>query len=103
VGGTGANDTALQRYDPSADRWSVLAALSTRRDHVAAVVLGGKIYALGGRLGAGSAFNSVEIYDPEANTWSPGVPMQDTRAGFGAVVIDGEIYVCGGEVLVMPY
>jgi N-acetylneuraminic acid mutarotase len=65
-------------------------------------VLDGKIVALGGRLGVGSAFNSVESYDPSTDSWTAGTAMQDTRAGFAAVVIDGRIYVAGGEVLVQP-
>jgi N-acetylneuraminic acid mutarotase len=82
------------------DKWVELAALSGRRDQVAAVVLDGKI-AVGS--GVGPAFNSVETYDPASDSWIPGTEMQDTRAGFAAVAIDGRIYVAGGEVLVAPY
>jgi Kelch motif len=57
--------------------------MSITRDHVAAVALNGKIYALGGRPGAGAVYATVEIYDPAANKWSPGVDMQEGRSGFG--------------------
>jgi N-acetylneuraminic acid mutarotase len=105
VGGTGPNDLELQRYDATDDAWEARAPLSVTRDHVAAVVLGGKIYALAGRLlsGPGAPYTSVEIYDPATNTWTPGVDMQDSRSGFAAAVIGGQIYVAGGEVLEVPF
>jgi N-acetylneuraminic acid mutarotase len=102
VGGQGTDDTALQRYDPAADKWTRLAPLSMRRDHTVAVALEGKIWALGGRLGVGSAFDTVEVYDPATDTWSAGPSMLDTRSGFGAAVIDGRIYAAGGEILIQP-
>jgi hypothetical protein len=61
------------------------------------------VWALGGRLGAGTAFDSVEIYDPKTKAWSAGPKMQDTHSGFGAAVVDGHIYAAGGEILVQPY
>ena len=103
IGGQGASDTIPQRYDPAKDEWSELPPLSTKRDHTVAVALEGKVWALGGRLGPGTAFDSVEIYDPAANSWSAGPPMKDTRSGFGAAVVDGRIYAAGGEILVQPY
>jgi hypothetical protein len=70
---------------------------------VAAVVLDGKIYALAGRMGVGSAYTSMEVYDPAMDAWSPGPDMTDSRAGFAAAAIDGRIYVAGGEVLIPPF
>jgi N-acetylneuraminic acid mutarotase len=102
IGGTGPADTVLQRYNRLSGEWSEGAELSVTRDHVAAVVRDGKIYALGGRAGLGVMHTSVEIYDPVANTWTPGTAMQESRSGFGAAVIGGQIYVAGGEVLELP-
>jgi len=50
IGGMGTSGTgSLLRYDPLQDSWEQLAPLLQRREHTAAVVLNGKIYALAGR------------------------------------------------------
>jgi N-acetylneuraminic acid mutarotase len=73
--------------------------LNQAREHVSAVALASKIYALGGRWSGTGELTSVEIYDPATDTWTMGTPMQIARAGFGAAVVGGKIVVVGGEVL----
>jgi non-specific serine/threonine protein kinase len=98
VGGTTFKAGAVLptwKYEPESDTWQDVAALQERREHLTAVVLNGKIYALGGRWI--QDLNSVEIYDPASDRWTFGPPMEVARAGFGATVLDGKIYVAGGE------
>ena len=48
-------------------------------DECAAVVVKGKIYAIGGYNGGGN-LNSVEVFDPETNKWTPGPEMSTDRS-----------------------
>ena len=82
-------------YDPATRRWAAAAALPRAEGSPAAVVLGGRIYAIGGRSGF-SDFGSVYVYDPAADTWSSGPPIPP-RGTAGAAVYRGAIYVFGGE------
>lgn len=77
--------------------------MPTPRNHTAAGVVNGKIYVIGGRIGAAfiaasSNLNNVEAYDPATDTWSgPLSKMPTARSGLCAGVHDGRIYVAGGE------
>ena len=62
-------------------------------------VLGGKLYAVGGRWGDGGNLAAVEIYDPVAGTWTRGPDLPTPRSGLTAGVLDGQIHVTGGESL----
>ncbi len=95
VGGTPGG--GLQAYDPSNDSWEILPAPVEFREHLAAVVFEGEIWAIGGRR-PGLIHDSVEIFDVESGTWRPGPALLNRRSGFGAAVIDGLIFVAGGEV-----
>ena len=61
----------------------------------AAVVLGGRIYAIGGRSGFDD-YGDTFVYDPSSNSWSRG-PHLPPRGTAGAAVWHGSIYVFGGE------
>ena len=99
IGGTGGSN-ALLRYDPARDEWTSLASLHESREHTAAVVLDGKIYALGGRWSGTGELTSVEMYDPATDSWTTAPPLQIARGGFAAVAVDGQLYAIGGEVLI---
>jgi len=73
--------------------------LPTPRDHLAAVTVGQRIYAIGGRVGLNYHQNlaTVEEYDPTADQWRSVTSMPTARSGITAEVIDGRIYVLGGE------
>ena len=69
------------------------------RDHLAAGVVGEKIYAIGGRLqhSFGSNLNVNEEYAPVSDTWTTRAPLPITRSGVAAAVLGGRVYVFGGE------
>jgi N-acetylneuraminic acid mutarotase len=72
--------------------------MPTARDHLAAVVFQGKLWAIGGRTSfVGTQFANVEIYDPATNTWSTGTPLPTARGGLAAAVLGDRVYVFGGE------
>jgi hypothetical protein len=71
IGLQGRNTPAHEIYDPAANRWTPLAYVPTARDHLAVAALGGRLYAVGGRIDGDYSRNlaSNEAYDPATNSW----------------------------------
>jgi len=87
---------AVTAYDPRANTWSALAPMLSPRDNFAAVVLNGRIYAIGGWDGSQN-LSSVEVYNPTANSWSAAPSLPQAEQGLAAAAgPDGRIYVAGG-------
>src|SRR5262249_17944781 len=80
-------------YDPANGTWTPVASLPSPRKGVAAAVLAGHIYAIGGE----GALTATDEYDPVANTWTPRAPMPTPRVHAAAVAFDGRIVVLGGD------
>ena len=100
VGGVGPDPKVLWIYNPAMDRWDAgRAVLPTQREHLTVTVLGGKLYAVGGRWGDAGNLAALEIYDPVAGTWTRGPDLPTPRSGLTAGVLDGQIHVTGGESL----
>jgi hypothetical protein len=93
----GVPDGGLLAYQPGLDRWETLASPNVAREHLAAAVLDGEIWAIAGRW-SGAIHSSTEIYDPGSGTWREGPPLVEARSGFGAVAVGDTIVVAGGEV-----
>jgi non-specific serine/threonine protein kinase len=78
-------------------RWSA-AAGPREREHLAATALGGRVYAIGGRLaGYDTNLRTVEAYDPRADRWQSLPDLPDARGGTGAAAIAGRVVSVGGE------
>jgi N-acetylneuraminic acid mutarotase len=68
------------------------------REHLAATALGGRVYAVGGRLaGYDTNLGTIEAYDPRVSRWSRLPDLPDARGGTGAAAIAGRIVSAGGE------
>jgi N-acetylneuraminic acid mutarotase len=76
--------------------WTRKADIPGRRFVFSSGVVDGKIYAIGGDPGSGTALSSVEAYDPLTDTWAKKTDIPTSRAGAGSSVVDGQIYVIGG-------
>ncbi|MFZ3214070.1 MAG: hypothetical protein WA188_21385 [Terriglobales bacterium] len=93
----------VEEYDPKTNSWRQRTAMPTPRNHMAVGGVNGKIYAIGGRvgaafIGAASDISLVEVYDPATDQWgAPGARMPTARSAVGAGVYNGRIYVAGGE------
>jgi N-acetylneuraminic acid mutarotase len=93
----------VEEYDPAANTWRERSAMPTPRNHAAVGAVNGKIYVIGGRVGAAfiglaSDISVVEEYDPATDQWSgPRARMPIARSALGAGVYAGRIYVAGGE------
>ena len=88
--------SSSERYDPAQNAWSPIASMGTTRNNLAAAVIDGLLYAIGGYDGS-SRLSSGERFDPAANAWSPIASMGTARAYHAAAVIDGLMYAIGGE------
>ena len=92
-------------YDVAADRWSPRAPLPTRRNSMAAAVIGDTIYVIGGRTVGGGNTPVNEVYIPWTDRWQKARPMEKPankafpvgQSGIAAVVWRKKIYVFGGE------
>jgi N-acetylneuraminic acid mutarotase len=93
----------VEEYDPATNTWRERSPMPTPRNHTAAGVINGKIYVVGGRVGAAfiglaSDISVVEEYDPATDKWSaPRARMPTARSAMGAGVYNGRMYVAGGE------
>jgi N-acetylneuraminic acid mutarotase len=82
--------------------WQPRAPLPEPRSHLAAVALGGMIYAIGGQDGEGGhagMTSSVHRYDPATDSWSAVAPLPATLSHHTAstFTLGGRILVLGGE------
>jgi N-acetylneuraminic acid mutarotase len=93
----------VQEYDPATNTWRERSPMPTARNHMAVGVVNGKIYVIGGRVGAAfiaiaTDVSAVEEYDPATDHWKvPRARMPTARSALAAGVYDGRIYVAGGE------
>lgn len=95
--------STVEEYDPATNTWRARAAMPTARNHHAIGAAGGRIYAIGGRVGAAfmtSASNTdlVEEYDPTSDSWGAvRARMPTPRSAVAWGTHGGRIYVAGGE------
>ena len=95
----------LDSLDLKTGEWIRLPDAPHARDHFQAGLVGGKIFAAGGRrthAEEDNIFNltipEVDVYDIARGTWSTlSKPIPTPRAGAPTVVRDGRVIVIGGE------
>uniref|UniRef100_A0A8C6LYF5 Kelch-like family member 33 n=1 Tax=Nothobranchius furzeri TaxID=105023 RepID=A0A8C6LYF5_NOTFU len=80
------------RFDPHQNRWESLSKMQEKRSLFSAVVLDGKIYAIGG-LREPDHMDSVECYCPTTNVWR----YAKLNIYFKAKVFKEQIFVSGGQ------
>jgi hypothetical protein len=108
IGGmTGTSALAtVERYDPAAGTWTVLASqMQHGRAGLAVVVVGDVIYAIGGQDSTGAPLASVELFDTPSKTWStvlqPSLPHPRTKLA-ASLGPGGLIYAIGGLSATSP-
>jgi N-acetylneuraminic acid mutarotase len=93
----------VEEYDPATNTWRARTPMPTPRNHATAGVVGGKVYVIGGRIGAAfisvaSNTDIVEEYDPASDSWGAvRARMPTPRSAMASGVHGGRIYVTGGE------
>ena len=93
----------VEEYDPATNTWRERSPMPTPRNHTTAAAVNGKVYVIGGRVGAAfiglaSDISVVEEYDPATDKWSaPRARMPTARSAVVSGVLNGRILVAGGE------
>lgn len=85
----------VECYDPSSNKWTMLARMRERRARFTAAVLHGQIYAVGGSTGSRDQL-SVEKYDPIGDKWSQAPPLPVSCSGVAVAVMKNKLYCIGG-------
>lgn len=100
AGGRPGNLTALERYDPTTDRWAELTPLPHGRSALAGVNLGGQFVVIGGENAAETHVTAeVDAYTPDTNRWTKLAPLPTPLQTLAAVVVGGVLYVPGGGLV----
>ncbi|MBI4547052.1 MAG: T9SS type A sorting domain-containing protein [Ignavibacteriae bacterium] len=101
VGGS-LSDSVFWEYDPIGNSWrtqisdpNTLKPLPTPRSGLAAIVLNGKLYAIGGSTGSIPS-KKVEVFDFTTKQWSNTDSLSVARTLLGAATVSGKIYAFGG-------
>lgn len=91
------------QVEPDTGTWHKAAPTPTKRTEVAAAMLDGKIYVVGGfeKPGLGNILNfaitrAVEVYDPTTDRWTSKAPLPVGLHHVGSGVAGGRLYIIGG-------
>jgi N-acetylneuraminic acid mutarotase len=94
------NTNLVDVYDPATNSWSAGVPTNLARYSLAAVAVGGKLYAVGGQAFDSNfnvvGLNVVEVFDPATNQWGTAPPLLTGRYQHAAAVLNGKIYAMGG-------
>lgn len=94
----GGSVAFFDSYDPATNSWTSLPNLPERRDHVAAAVVGNRMYVIGGRTFTQGPQSKTDAYDFTTGKWVTGLaPLPTARAGAATAVFGNEVLVIGGE------
>ncbi|XP_061090155.1 kelch-like protein 9 [Conger conger] len=87
---------SVWRFDPRFHRWTKMADMNVRRRRFHCSVLGGGVYAVGGR-GEGGLLFSAERYSPAHNRWTHIRALPRPLSSHAGAVYQDQLYVCGGS------
>jgi N-acetylneuraminic acid mutarotase len=92
--------SSAERYDPAANTWTPLVAMSTARwVHAATLLPDGRVLVTGGLASSSSVTDrTAEVYDPASAQPPAALPMAAARAYHTATLLDaaGTVLVLGG-------
>src|SRR4029078_8271252 len=83
--------------------WAARAPMLTLRNHMGAVALNGKVYAIGGQQKQDAPLvtqTAGEVYDPATDKWAAVKPLSLARSHISSatLVVNGRIVTIGGEI-----
>src|SRR6266545_872067 len=83
-------------YDPSLDRWRMVARMGTPRGASAVTAIGSRIYVAGGLAQSGSV-SDFEVFDTATLSWSRLPAMPTARDHLTAQSVNGKVYAIAGR------
>ena len=90
-------DAALAAATAATNIWAKKAPMPTARTELAAGVVNGVLYAVGGATDNSTKLTTVQAYTPGSNSWATKAPLPSGRSSVsGAGTINGVLYVTGG-------
>lgn len=100
----GRGERPLDILDLETGQWTQGAAPPMEMNHIQAVTVDGKIWAVGAMNGPFPQENiiaQIQVYDTDLDKWSrgPDLPVGRERGGSAVVVEDGYLYLVGGNQL----
>ena len=78
------------------DTWTTKTDMPTARNVLSTCVVDGKLYAIGGALGAATSSRAVAEYDPAIDIWTQRANLPEATCGLSTSAIGGKIYAIGG-------
>lgn len=93
------------RLPAQGNTWTARAPMPTPRVGLAAGVIDGILYAVGGAnpdTTPSSHLGTLEAYDPKTDTWTAKAPMPTPRSFLAVGVVDGILYAVGGHNALSP-
>jgi N-acetylneuraminic acid mutarotase len=88
-------DDALDVYDPATDSWTTKASMLTKRSGMAAAVMDGKLFVVGGSEEFTVA--KLEVYDPGTNAWTMKAPLPTAESDGAATMAGSRIFFISGS------
>jgi N-acetylneuraminic acid mutarotase len=90
-------------YDLASATWSTAKSMPNPKDHFSTVVIGSKIYAVGGEYGHDTLHQqqpTAAVYDTTNDTWTTlaNMPIAKSHTEAGTYVSAGKIVMAGGQV-----
>lgn len=82
---------SVECYDLGTETWSSVAEMPVRRCRAGLVVLGGRVYAVGGFNGS-LRVRTVDVYDAALDQWAASPDMMARRSTLGVAVLNNCIY-----------
>ncbi|XP_040273579.1 kelch-like ECH-associated protein 1A isoform X2 [Bufo bufo] len=92
--------SSMDAYNPQTGEWIKLADMVEPRSGLAACIVSGLLYTVGGRNHSSTDntdSNSLSCFNPLNNQWTSIAPMNVPRNRVGVAVVDGAIYAVGGS------
>lgn len=88
---------SLNIVDVEGSVWKVGESMPTNRSEIAAEMVNGKIYVMGGGdYSKDGIVDSLEIFNPTTNEWTQGAPLPYGIDHAPSVTYEGKIYLIGG-------
>lgn len=89
----------VERYDLRVRRWTTMEGKTMCVEDTTVVVMGKKIYVIGGCDRQGKVLDIVQVFDTECDSWSTAAVLKVPKRLVAATGVHNKLYVCGGQTV----